>query len=130
MEYNTSQKRAILDYFEANPNKQVSIEQIFDSVKAKTGKSTVYRLVNSFVKEGLIRRLRDEVNMQIVYQLLKADDDCASHFHMKCLNCGKIFHLKCDQSNQLQRHVLTEHNFKISSGKSTIYGFCRDCNIN
>ena len=95
MEYNTSQKRAILDYFEANPNKQVSIEQIFDSVKAKTGKSTVYRLVNSFVKEGLIRRLRDEVNMQIVYQLLKADDDCASHFHMKCLNCGKIFHLKC-----------------------------------
>ncbi len=133
--YKTAGREAVISFFRSNPDKQFSAEEIFtelapvdcDGEKAP-GKSSVYRILSRLCDEGIIRRYRDNGKSNCLYQLSKTDDSCDCHFHLKCTECGRVFHLECPHSDDLLSHVRSDHGFKVDPGRSMLYGVCRRCN--
>ena len=132
--YNTAAREAIIGFFRTNPDRQFTTEQVFENIVelsgGKTpGKSTVYRLISRLYEEGALRRFRDGSDSNYLYQCARGDGGCEHHFHMKCTECGRVYHLECEKSDDLLCHVLFEHGFKINSGISMLYGECENCRI-
>lgn len=126
--YKTKQKSLLVEYFEKNRNKQVSIVEITDELcKNGVGKSTVYRLVAGLVAQGAVQRFRGENGKSVVYQYLGLDKCCCSHFHLKCVHCGNLIHLDCSHINGLKEHITNEHGFFIDISKTVLYGICKEC---
>lgn len=131
-QYNTCAKAMLHELFRNSPDRQFSIEQVIDELKELVsdgkmpGKSTVYRIVGRLYEDGVISRFNDS-EIGIVYQYMGEECDCDSHFHLKCTECGKVYHLECGHSEELLCHVLENHHFRIDSGKSLLYGECSEC---
>lgn len=128
--YNTAAREAIVAFFCSNPDRQFTAEAVFDEISVllskAPGKSTVYRLLSRLNEEGLLRRYRDGDDAVIRYQLIRGGG-CDHHLHMKCTECGRIYHLECERSHDLLGHLLEEHGFRINSGISMLYGECEKC---
>lgn len=131
--YQTAGRRRLMDFFIRNPDKQFSAEDIAAGVNADVtgekplGQSTVYRQVTRLCEEGILRRFRPENEDRTLYQYVGGSLDCSHHFHLKCIRCGKLFHLDCHMSDELIAHIQVEHGFAVDSGRSILYGFCREC---
>ena len=54
-------------------------------------------------------------------------EECAVHFHLKCITCKKLIHLNCDFMNGIEQHILKEHHFQVDSSRTVFYGQCEDC---
>lgn len=128
--YNTAAREAIVAFFCSNPDRQFTADAVFDAISVllckAPGKSTVYRLLSKLCEEGLLRRFRDGDESVIRYQLIRGDG-CEHHLHMKCTECGVVYHLECERSHDLLGHLLDEHGFRINSGISMLYGECEKC---
>lgn len=129
--YNTAAREAVLAFFRATPDRQFTTEQVFEGLSKANeqkipGKSTVYRLLSRLSDEGLLRRFRDSGDANCLYQY-SGTKGCEHHFHMKCTECGKVYHLECERSDDLLFHVLSEHGFKVNCGLSMLYGQCDKC---
>ena len=48
-------------------------------------------------------------------------------FRLKCLGCGKLFHVECDYLDQVQAHIYAHHQFTIDNTKTVLYGLCAGC---
>ena len=62
-EYNTEQKKLLLEFLEENHDSAYTIEEISNELKAKgasVGKSTVYRLMTRLVEEKRVQRFAGE----------------------------------------------------------------------
>jgi hypothetical protein len=61
-EYETKQRRILLDYLNAHPDRGFSVEELYDgllseqALEAIPGKSTIYRLIARLVQENLVKR--------------------------------------------------------------------------
>ena len=123
--YNTQQKKLILDCLIENSNVYISVEEISKYLASKgiqVGVTTIYRYLNSLEKDGALRVeiIRNTRYFQYII------DECKKHYHLKCEKCGKIEHLDCDEIMTLCSHVKKEHDFVISQ-KNVIYGMCGSC---
>lgn len=128
--YNTKQRQVLINFLENNINKQLSAREISDSIcnTNNIGKSTVYRLIDKMVDEGLMRRFRGENAKSVVYQYVGVNNKCESHFHLKCTGCGLLIHLDCDKMDKLNQHINSHHRFSIDTSKTVLYGLCEQCN--
>ena len=140
--YQTPARRALLDFFAANPDRQFTAEQLCTllcdasdrrgggSPKGEfVGKSTVYRQLSRLCTEGLLRRFEDiapDGSAVHVYQYLPSEG-CEQHFHLKCLCCGRVSHLDCTEADALLSHILADHGFAVDRGSSILYGRCTTC---
>ncbi|MBQ8207617.1 MAG: transcriptional repressor [Clostridia bacterium] len=128
--YNTAAREAIIAFFCANPDRQFTADMVFDELSRllnKTpGKSTVYRLLSILSEERVLRKYRDGADSGMLYQLVRGGG-CEHHLHMKCTECGRVYHLECERSNDLLGHLLDEHGFRINSSISMLYGECEKC---
>ena len=133
--YQTPARRALLALFAANPDRHFTAEQICallcdtGSSGASIGKSTVYRQLTRLCEQKKLRRFEDvtpDGDAVHVYQYA-ADAHCDHHFHLKCLLCGQVFHLECDQTDALLTHVRAAHQFAVDCGSSILYGRCAAC---
>ena len=126
--YKTEQRKDLLEYLMKNSSKYVNADDIEKEFKEKNisiGLTTIYRFLNSLEKQGKLRiEIKDHTKY---YQYIL--DECKSHFHLKCKVCGKLIHLKCDDAENLKKHILKEHEFEIDSN-SPIIGICRTCEKN
>ena len=128
--YNTKQKKLISDFFENNTDKQLTCDEISESLKIQgtpVGKTTVYRYVEKLVSEGKIRKITGGTSKSALYQYIDAEMDCNSHIHLKCLKCGEFIHLGCDFLNNVNEHIYEHHRFRVDNSKSVLYGFCEKC---
>ncbi len=128
MPYNTNHKKRILDYLIANKDRHFTIEEIIEALNdgdGAPGKSTVYRQISALMRDGIVRRFETPGADSFVYQYA-VGVDCAHHFHLKCVRCGKLIHMECEQLNDVRDHILREHGF-IIGGSSIIYGICAVC---
>ena len=117
--YNTKQKEIILELIK-DKKKEFTVKDIYLELKGKIGLTTIYRLVDKLVQDGIINK-RDNY-----YQYLE-HCDCDNHFYLKCNNCGKLIHVDCDCINELIEHISLEHQFKPDKEKIIINGLCREC---
>ena len=132
--YSTEQKKLLLRYLSENKDTSKTIEEITEGIRLMAnengtapGKSTVYRLINKLLEEGKVKRFLKDSSRQAAYQLFE-DEDCSSHLHLKCTECGRIFHMKNTLSNKLIKEISTDQSFAVNSAKTVLYGKCRACN--
>ncbi len=127
-EYNTEQKCAIINFLKENSDRHFTVEEISNTVcKNGAGKSTVYRHVSRLLEAGVIRRFETPENRKFVYQFANTHEHCDSHFHMKCIKCGRLLHVECAKLDDVCEHIRIEHDFIIGFGRSVLYGECCDC---
>ena len=126
MTYNTERRTRILEFMKENADKSFTIEEICSGIlHGEGGKSTVYRIVSELVADGKLKRLSDGKTRHCTYQYV-GDDECVSHLHLKCRDCGKLIHL-CDEiSREFANALLSEDGFTLDAG-AMLFGKCADC---
>ncbi len=91
---------------------------------SKHDQATVYRNIDLFERLGVINRLRlgwhTKIELSDVFQ--------HHHHHMSCVNCGKIFILKDnDTIEQEITHIASRSGFKPMDHQLEIRGLCKNC---
>lgn len=132
MKYNTKQRELILKYLCEKEGEHVKAEDILEYLKnndTPVGKSTVYRYLEALVEQNLVRKYTIEEGKGACYQFIGNDDThhCKEHYHLKCSDCGELFHVSCEFMDEINEHILNEHNFVIDKSKTVFYGTCEKC---
>ncbi|MDY5577868.1 MAG: transcriptional repressor [Lachnospiraceae bacterium] len=128
--YRTRQRELIETYFQKQGERHVTAEDILTYLKehdTPVSKATVYRCLEKMLELGIVRKYTVEEGMCACYQYIGEQKTCQEHYHFKCNKCGKLFHVSCSLMNQIQQHVLEEHDFVIDSSKTVFYGLCGNC---
>ena len=129
-EYTTKQRTAILDFLRENAHRHVKASDVVNYMResgTKIGTATVYRTLEKFEDEGLVRKFIVDEHTGACYQFVGTPAACHSHFHLKCTECGKLIHLSCEFLENMEKHIYNEHGFTVSSAKTVIYGVCAEC---
>ena len=128
-EYSTKQREAILAFLREN-NAHVSASDIIFHLSEQgynVSTATVYRALDKFEKEGLVKKMMVGDGVGACYQYADGEG-CHEHFHLKCIKCGKLIHLSCEFMHEMEEHIFSDHGFTVSSGRTVIYGICSTCN--
>lgn len=127
-EYSTKQRGVILELLKESST-HITAKEILNYLKSKglnISTATVYRTLEKFEKEGIVKKMTIGDGQGACYQYA-GEFSCQSHFHLKCIECGELIHLSCDFLDKMEKHIYDEHSFTISSGKTVIYGRCANC---
>lgn len=124
--YNTEQRRLILACLRKNCFRPVTAAELARETGGMS-RSTLYRQLERLSDEHIIIRSVQENGRKYTYQL--AQCDCAEHYHLKCVSCGKMIHLDKTTSELMQAKLL-ENNFDIDERSTVLIGKCGECKKN
>ena len=99
--YNTKTRQLILDYLINNRQHAVSASNILEHLEEQGAKA--------------------------VFQYVDESRHCREHLHLKCVQCGRIYHLDCHFMDEVRAHLMAEHGFTLQCEGSVLYGLCRHC---
>ena len=130
--YKTKQRDILLAYLKTMQGVHVTASDICDhfrSLKAPIGQSTVYRHLESLVDEGIIKKYIIDGSSAACFEYVEPDShvDADVCFHCKCEKCGRLIHLHCDEMNEMQSHLISDHHFKMDPVRTVFYGLCEQC---
>ena len=124
--YNTHQRKILIEFLQSNSNKAFTIEEITKSIdNSLISQSTAYRLMTKLVEDGLVHRSVKGNSRSFVYQYI-SDEKCEGHLHMKCVDCGKVYHLDSRISNHILNDIKESASFEIDS-HTMLLGKCNSC---
>lgn len=87
----------------------------------KLSLATVYRNLDRLADEGHIRVIN------VPGEPRRFDGDLSSHYHVRCVECGKISDVELDRIPDLGAAAYRTGSFKILSMKLEFEGVCDDC---
>lgn len=124
--YHTNQRNCLLGFLKNNPEQAFTIEEIIDALSENSiSKSTVYRLMTKLVEENLVHRTVKGNSRIFVYQYI-SDEKCENHLHMKCTDCGKVYHLDSGVTSIIQNNIKSNTSFEVDS-HTVLLGKCGEC---
>ena len=129
--YRTEQKKLLLDFLTKNKDRSFTIDEITAGIEADgaiLARSTVYRLASRMASEGVLRRFVKSDSRSASYQLVSCGH-CDAHLHLKCVGCGKLFHMDEDISDELVSKIRACSAFSVDEEESVLYGKCSRCNV-
>lgn len=127
--YRTRQREIILDYLKSNAGGHSTVHDIMDylySQRLSVGQTTVYRYLDRLAAAGRVRRYPSP-DGATCYQYVDEQEQCHSHYHLKCTACGRLIHLECDEIQHLASHIADKHGFKLDGCMTVFYGCCANC---
>ncbi len=123
--YQTKQKEIIADYFRARPDECLTAEAVHNAVGADVGMTTVYRAVARLCEEGYLRRFAPRTpGDAALYRFNRSEEH---HMHIRCVDCGTLAHLHCDEVEAFGGHLLKKHGFMLDECLTVLYGRCEKC---
>lgn len=129
--YKTKQRLYILEYLKQNMDEHITADKIIEHFKLignPIGKATVYRYLENLVEENMVRKyIMPDRNTAACFQYVDKNSSCNSHYHMKCIKCGALIHIDCNELKELANHIYNEHNFQLDIFKTVLYGTCENC---
>ena len=128
--YRTRQQEELLRYLKAAPGRHHTAAEIhahFAAAGQPIGTATIYRQLERFTDEGIVRKYVLETGESACYEYVEQADHCTAHFHCKCEQCGRLIHLDCDELREIRTHLLEHHGFAWNAGKTVFYGLCDQC---
>lgn len=131
--YQTKQRDAILSYILSLDGAHVTAAQIashFEKGRVPVGRTTVYRHLEQLTQSGQLRKYTLDGVSSACYQYQESQNDCESHYHLKCERCGELQHVDCDWLTEAQQHINEKHLFRINAAKTVFYGMCEKCEAN
>ncbi len=124
--YHTHQRTSLLNFLKENSERAFTIEEITEKLNNdEIAKSTVYRLMQKLVSENLVHRTVKGNSRSFVYQYI-SDEKCENHLHMKCTDCGKVYHLDSGVTSIIQSNIKSNTSFEIDS-HTVLLGKCGKC---
>lgn len=124
--YHTHQRSALIDFLKENSDKAFTIEEIIEKINnEELSQSTVYRLMTKLVGDGLVHRTVKGNSRSFVYQYI-GGEKCEGHLHMKCTDCGKVYHLDSSVSSVIRNDIGSSTGFEVDS-HTVILGRCNTC---
>ncbi len=127
-DYRTGQRRQLLAVLEKHRDKALSAEQLCRMIQSEGGEvslSAIYRNLDRLVQESLVRRLTGEGSRSALYQLM--GESCTQHLHLQCIGCGSVIHMDEKTTRAMQRAAGSCGDFTLDSGRTVLYGRCRNC---
>lgn len=130
--YQTAQKKNLIDFMMKHSERTFSVEELCAEMEKEykgrelPGKSTVYRLIQQMEEDGTVKRMMKEHSRKFVYQIA-GGEHCASHLHMKCVDCGRLLHMDDDESLRLMAEVMKKNHFEVDGKQTVLVGTCSDC---
>ncbi|HPY37792.1 MAG TPA: transcriptional repressor [Clostridia bacterium] len=129
-EYNTRQKELILDCVKRTQSTHSSAEQLLAHLRNSgedIGLATLYRNLNRLVLEGVVVKYPGLGKNSASYQYIGKPEEHSRHYHLICLNCGRLVHLDCDKVEGFAEHIRATHEFTLDFKKTVFYGRCNGC---
>ena len=96
--YNTKTRQLILDYLINNRQHAVSASNILAHLEeqgAAPNPTTVYRYLDKLAGEQRVMKYVADKGEKAVFQYVDEGRHCREHLHLKCVRCGRIYHLDC-----------------------------------
>ena len=129
-QYQTAGRTALLAYLKRETTETPqTADEIYGALMQAAhapGRSSVYRMLGELAADGTVRKYQAEGGGS-VYQFVGAHADCGGHFHLQCLSCGRVSHLKCGCGSEIAAHLQRTHGFVVDQGHSVLYGTCAEC---
>lgn len=124
LNYKTKQKELILNIIK-DETKPFTIKDIHSKISKDVGLTTIYRLVDKMVDDGLLNKEIGSDNTTYYQYLEKCSEE--NHFYLKCDSCGKVIHIDCDCIKSLSNHIYNNHKFITNKERIIINGKCNNC---
>ena len=106
--------------------KHFDVEDIFRQLrkqKSSVSLATVYRSIPLLIESGLITettQFQDKIEYEKIYNK-------PHHYHLICINCGKIIEFNNKDIEKLQQEICLKYNFKATEHRLEIKGYCEKC---
>ncbi len=129
-EYHTRQKRLILACLREKQDEHVNVENILGYLRENgetVGQTTVYRYLDKLVQNGVILKYIGLDANSASYQYVGEPAAHKDHYHLVCLQCGRLVHLNCKYIDEFAAHIQNDHSFSLDCMKTVFYGYCADC---
>ena len=130
--YRTKQKDQIMECLIQNKERHITADEILEGLNQqnmRVGKATIYRHLDRLVSQGTIRKyfVDDGKSSSYQYQYVGSGETCSHHYHLKCLDCGRLIHLDCKYLGGMDSHIKDRHDFHVDHIKTVLYGQCGSC---
>lgn len=99
-------------------------DEIYHDIAAQhpsISRGTVYRNLNLLAENGEIARIEVPGGPD------RYDHRCFSHYHARCLGCGRLFDIEMDYMPDLPQRIIDAHGFAVSGHDILFNGLCPDC---
>lgn len=123
----TKQRKVILDAVRSS-HFHPSVDEVYAEVKKVLpgiSLATVYRNLENFAEDGLIRRLEPE------HAPMRFDGDTSEHYHITCMRCGKIedapFSKEDKTLDTLEKALGRLTKYGVFGHKLEFIGICSEC---
>ena len=128
-DYQTGQRKALLDFFAQNSTEAFSADQIVSLLGTeKVSRSAVYRNIDRMLQEGLLRKSQSPDGRKALYQYVDCRQDC-NRIHLQCGKCGRIFHMENASDEERLKSVLDSSGFHLDEQATMLHGTCRSCHL-
>lgn len=130
--YNTKQRELLLMFLKKSGSEHITVQEISAFLTNEgnpMGVSTIYRQLDRLVEQGIVRKYILDGRLGACYQYIENDSDCQTHFHLKCVSCGKLIHIDCNHLNDINDHIFQQHGFCVDNSKTVFYGICHECSL-
>lgn len=128
--YKTKQKEKIVQYLTAHEGEHVTAQELSRHLEengSPVGTATIYRHLDALVTDGVLRKYTIDSRSCACYEYLPHNAACRRHFHLKCMECGKLYHVTCEHLDGIEAHIFEHHGFQIDQSKTVLYGVCKAC---
>lgn len=88
----------------------------------KADPATIFRIVNSFAKQGLAKQIQFNEG-KFRYELSSTVD----HHHLICEQCGNIEDISDCNIKALEKDIQNKKKFTVTHHSLEFFGLCRNC---
>jgi len=82
---------------------------------------TVYRNLDILSRAGLIQKL------DVAGQEMRFDGNTMNHYHLRCLDCGRVFDVDMDLLPGVEERLSQESGFEVLGHRLEFVGRCEAC---
>ncbi|MBC6415606.1 MAG: transcriptional repressor [Bdellovibrionales bacterium] len=122
----TKQRVAVLKVLSSGPRYHKTAKDILEEVKKNfpnIGFATIYRLLKRLSQAQMIL----EISMGAGSSCYELKTKQQSHYHIACLNCGKIIEFKNKMIETTLEKIVLEKNYTLKNQVVEIYVNCDSC---
>ncbi len=124
VQYSTHSKNLVLSLFRDNPSSSFTPGDVGNRLPS-VPKSSVYRIVDSLERDGLLRKTGVGSSRSVYYQISDRES-CPRHMHIRCTSCGRTIHMDEGTSKEIETLLETKLGF-WGCYSSVLSGKCSDC---
>ncbi len=82
---------------------------------------TVYRNLDILSRAGMVQKL------DVAGQEMRFDGNTMNHYHLRCLECGRVFDVEMDLLSGVEQQVAQQSGFRVYGHRLEFIGLCEAC---